>query len=273
MPMGVGMPTCTSTCCIPDAITFAGKTQDEVFAAALPQKPHMGGALNLAVGVPDELEAQDMKKNMIVFRNDRAPTEMGGTALSDRIASAGTQNRFSPRAVDSCTMLNDLDFLATPEWQTMPQPTTSAIEEKLLKEAESVSQETAYPVALRALWHNCPDALEVALRRVEGLALSEVQARDKRFMGQKLEFTRIRQRFVALCIEFRSSGSPTEGSKARLREGVEAVEERCLTLMAVQPDEQVTQLPGLIQKRDTIMLQSRIRTITAQLLPGWVTTC
>merc|ERR1719408_355202 len=150
----------------------------------------------------------------------------------------------------------------------MPQSTRSALEEGLIKEAESATQEKAYAVALKALWHNCPDALEVALRRVEGLNLSEVQARDKRFMAQKLEFTRIRQRFVALCVEFRSSGPPADASRAALTAGLEEVEQRLQGLMGEQLDEQVTQLPGLIQKRDTIMLQARIRTIAKRLLDG-----
>merc|ERR1719235_484824 len=82
-------------------------------------------------------------------------------------------------SVDSCTMLNDLDFLATPEWQTMPQAVPSAMELKLREEAETATQEKAYAVALK-----------VALNRVEGLNLDEVQARDKRFMAHKLEFTK-----------------------------------------------------------------------------------
>merc|ERR1719235_1081071 len=169
-------------------------------------------------------------------------------------------------SVDSCTMLNDLDFLATPEWQTMPQAVPSAMELKLREEAETATQEKAYAVALKALWHNCPGALEVALNRVEGLNLDEVQARDKRFMAHKLEFTKVRQRFVAMCIEYRSSGQAEASGSERYQAGLAEVEERLRHLINDQPDEQVTQLPGLIGKRDTIMLQSRIREISTKLL-------
>lgn len=255
--MGVGSPSCTAACCLPDALTFAGKSQEEVLGAH--RHSITNGTMNLSVGIPDELDGRENKSNMIIFRNDRAPAEMCGTPRSAR-------ERFS-NGVDSCTMLNDLDFLATPEWQTMPHPTPSALENNLLVEAESASPDAAYSVALRALWHNAPDALEVALRRAEGSPMTDAQARDKRFMEQKLEFTRIRQRFVVRCIDFRTSGT-SEASSITLRAGVAEIEERIEKLMVAQPDEQMTQLPGLIGKRDTLMLQARIRTITGQLLAG-----
>jgi len=275
--MGVGMPTCTAACCLPDNFTMAGKTQDDVFDGG-----HVAGNLHSAlgprqykprsevagiVGVADELREQSMKENMLVFRDNGAPSGNGPDLKKPSPPhSAPTREPIFHAAADSCTMLNDLDFLSTPEWQTMPQPTPSALEEKLLQEAETAPQESVYPIALRSLWHNCPDALEVALRRVDGFTLTEVQASDRKFMEQKLEFTRIRQRFVAHCIAFRSSGPPSEASKAALQVGVSEVEERCSNLMAAQPDEQKTQLPGLIQKRDTLMLLTRIRTIARQLL-------
>jgi hypothetical protein len=164
-------------------------------------------------------------------------------------------------------MLNDLDFLTSPEWQTMPESIPSVLEKNLLKEAEVASPDAVYTIALKALWHNCPDAMEVALQRLEDSMIPEAQASDIQFMKQKLEFTRIRQTFVAQCIEYRSSGPATESSIATLRSGIEAIEERCKQLMTAQPDEQMTQLPGLISKRDTIMLLSRIRDISAKLLP------
>jgi len=263
--MGVGLSTCASTCCVPDALSFRGKMQDDAIGGKHGCATE-ASSINLAVGVPDELGPVGDKGNMLVFRDDRPPEMSGtpcGTPRSGRRAQGGAAEFAT--AVDSCTMLNDLDFLATPEWQTMPPTNPSELEEKMLKEAETASLDKVYNVALKALWHNCPDALEVGLRRAEGSPLSEDQARDKRFMAQKLEFTRIRQRFVALCMDFHGSGAPTEASKSSLRSGVAEVEERCTKLMAAQPDEQMTQLPGLIGKRDTLMLQTRIRTIAAKL--------
>lgn len=299
-PMGLGLPTCTAACCLPDGFSFSGKSQDDVLTGGM-HNGMMGNTMKASsLNLHDEVELHDdNKQNMIVFRNDRAPepaithgqiggcreaepaigtnsddfykrakTEMPTISSDTEYRSAKTEPASYAFAADSCSMLNDLDFLTDPEWQTMPQPSRSSLEEELIKEAESVSLEKAYTVALKSLWHNCPDALEVALKRVEDLPLSEVQARDKRFMAQKLEFTRIRLKFVAYCIEFRSSGPATEVSEVMLRTGVAGLEEMLEQLMAEQPDEQMTQLPGLIQKRDTIMLQARIRTITKKLLTG-----
>lgn len=298
-PMGLGLPTCTAACCLPDGFSFGGKSQDDAFHGGM-RSGRMSHTMKASpLNFHDEVELHDdNKQNMIVFRNDRAPEPAirhgvaGGWREAEpatgtnpdssfkraktempTISAAGEDRRSQTEAsyefaADSCSMLNDLDFLTDPEWQTMPQPSRSALEEGLIKEAETVLPEKAYAVALKSLWHNCPDALEVALQRVEDLPLSEAQARDKRFMAQKLEFTRIRQRFVAYCIEFRSSGPATEASEVTLRTGIAGLEEMLELLMAEQPDEQLTQLPGLIGKRDTIMLQARIRTIIKKLLTG-----
>jgi hypothetical protein len=249
-----GLPAC----CLPDALNVAAK-QDEVFSRNFVKKPpastDMVGPLNLAMGINDEHDSYGHKDaNPLVFRDDRAPE--GSPPMSIR------------PAIDSCAMLCDLDFLTSPEWQTMPEAGRSELEEKLLLEAETASEDSVYAAALKALWHNCPDALEVALRRAKDVPMAEAQAQDALFMAQKLEFTRIRQQFVAECIKFRSSGAPTESSVATLQVASVNIDKRCSTLMDVQPDEQMTSLPGLITKRDTIMLQSRIAAISKQLLNG-----
>jgi len=251
-----GLPAC----CLPDGLNVAAK-QDEVFSRTFAQKPRdmrpadMVGTLNLAIGLNDEFApCPEKNSNLLVLRDDRAPESSPPMSAT--------------RAMDSCAMLCDLDFLTTPEWQTMPDVTLTATEEKLLQEAETTSEDAVYAVALRALWHNCPDALEVALRRAKDVPMAEAQAQDAVFMAQKLEFTRIRQLYVAGCINFRSSGTPTETSVAALQAGGAAMEARCSKLMDVQLDEQMTSLPGLISKRDTLMLQSRMTTITKQLVNG-----
>lgn len=261
--MGLGLPKCGS--CLPDSISLAkdGDRQEE----ALPSEHRR--AYDTAGQLVDEHAAiTPLSDSAIVFQDDRAThgymQPAGTPAQTDvvpRYAKADATPRFEYGA-DSASMLNDLDFLASPEWQTMPPVTTTALDEKLLTEAKEAAFGTAaYPVALRALWHNCPDALEVALQRLDMASLSEAQARDAEFMLQKLEFTRIRQEFVALCYEFRGP----EGSLMSFQKGVARTEERCEKLMARQPDEQFSQLPGLVQKRDTIMLLSRIRAIFARL--------
>lgn len=185
-------------------------------------------------------------------------------------APESSYDRSYERAADSATMLNDLDFLESPEWQTMPKILTAAeqYEEVLVQEAKDVETGMpAYRVALKALWHNCPDALEIALDKIDIGSLPDPgQASDAEFMAQKLEFTRIRQGFVSLCHRFHQS-SNSEGQNAdNLKAGVSMIEARIEELLARQPDEQMSQLPGLIGRRDTIMLQSRIRDISRKLL-------
>lgn len=268
--MGLGFPKCGG--CLPDAISFA--TGSDRLEEALTGSE--GRAKYDAVGqLSDEHTLPARDSDMIIFREDQAPC--GPSPVRPPVPDASSNRLPAPSAVqrndmpgppcfeygaDSASMLNDLDFLTSPEWQTMPPSSTSVLDDKLLAEATAAAPGTsAYPVALRALWHNSPDALEVALKRLDMSALTEAQARDAEFMQQKLEFTRIRQEFVALCVKFRGP----DGSAIVLQKGVARTEERCSKLMAAQPDEQCSQLPGLVQKRDTIMLLSRIRAIYARL--------
>jgi|Transcript_116874 hypothetical protein len=244
-------------CCLPEGLNVAAK-QDEVFSRSVVKKPtnaDMVGTLNLAMGVNDEL-APCLRKdsNVLVLRDDRAPESSPPMSMRP--------------AMDSCAMMCDLDFLTAPEWQTLPEAGPNALEDKLLQEAETTPEDAVYAVALRALWHNCPDALEVALRRAKDVPMAEAQAQDALFMAQKLEFTRIRQQYVAECIKFRSSGAPTQTSVAAFQCVAASIEARCSKLMDSQHDEQMTSLPGLITKRDTIMLQSRMTAITKQLVVG-----
>mmetsp|Transcript_4117 Transcript_4117/g.7453 ORF Transcript_4117/g.7453 Transcript_4117/m.7453 type:complete len:273 (-) Transcript_4117:31-849(-) len=263
--MGLGLPKCGS--CLPDAISFAKDSdrQEESLSSSVGRD-----AYDAAGQMVDEhTTVTPVTDCDVIFQDDRAlntayvqaKPSVPAKAAPVAVAAHVTSHHFEYGA-DSASMLNDLDFLASPEWQTMPPATTTALDEKLLTEArEAAIGSAAYPVALRALWHNCPDALEVALQRLDAASLGEAQARDAELMSQKLEFTRIRQEFVALCYEFRGP----EGSLMGLQKGVASAEERCEKLMARQPDEQFSQLPGLVQKRDTIMLLARIRTIYARL--------
>jgi len=243
-PMGAVLPRC----CLPDAMMLAAKTHGEVdfdTAGEWNKFEKEGGPLVFNVGDEMQPNANQQDSTMIVFHDDR---------------SQPTQDY----AADSASMLNDLDFLTSPEWQTLPQTSDRAIHDVLLKEAEVATPGSAsFTIALKALWHNSPDALDVALKRLDYSTLSESQARDACYMAQKLEFTRIRLRFVALCLEFHK-----DRAAAPLQLGVEAAEQQCAELMAAQPDEMRSQLPGLVTKRDTIMLLARIRQISAQLLSG-----
>ena len=85
---------------------------------------------------------------------------------------------------------SDLDVLSTQAWQTLGQRDVTEEREPL---AEAHRGSAAYAIALRALWMNCHDALEVALNTVR---------KELLFMSQKLEFTPIRQQFVCLCRGF-----------------------------------------------------------------------
>lgn len=198
-------------------------------------------------GCPAEaLEQEQRDPNVIVLCGAKATQH----------SALGTRDY----AADTASMLSDLDFLASSEWQTLPAPSESALDASLLQEVDSAAPgSAAYPIAMKALWHNCPDALEAALKRLDYSVLSEAQVRDANFMAQKLEFTRIRQRFVARCGEFQR-----DRDLAKLQSGVVAAEKQCSKLMAAQPDEMRSQMPGLISKRDTIMLLVRIREIAAK---------
>ena len=124
---------------------------------------------------------------------------------------------------DSAALLSDLDVLATQAWQTLGQRDT-AEERELLAEAVAAHHgSAAYAIALRALWMNCPDALEVALDTVR---------KELLFLSQKLEFTRIRQQFVCLCRDFHM------GCKD-VSDGAALVMERCRRLADAQQEYKV----------------------------------
>merc|ERR1719387_188025 len=122
---------------------------------------------------------------------------------------------------------------------------------------------------MKALWHNCPDAQEQALQKVGDPASlpDQQQQRDYQYMEQKLHFTRLRQKFVGACKRFKSAGGNLgRGSPRQLRSDVALLETECEKLIAQQPDEQMSMLPGLIGKRDSIMLLSRMQDIVKKLL-------
>lgn len=230
------------------------------------------------------------------------------TAGSDRPSSrrrseaAPQPNDFGgfPVRADSAALLSDLDVLATAAWRTLPAQENPEREQELISRARAASHgHAAYGVALQALWHNCPDALEAAL----GVVQPELE-----LLTHKLLFTRIRQDFVNLCREYHDvaaaapppraasyaglgldavAGAPSvtgigSGVSGELRaaavaanrtvagqllvEGAAALDARCERLIQTQPDEQTCFLPGLISKRDTYLLRDRIRDITRDLL-------
>lgn len=113
----------------------------------------------------------------------------------------------------------------------------------------------AYDLAQQALWHNCPDALEVAL----GLVQQETQR-----MEHKLRFTRIRQRFVALCHAFHSGGKSASIDEFRTQTSL--VEKECVALIESQLQEQKNALPGLITRRDTILLHRRMQEVVKRII-------
>jgi len=166
-------------------------------------------------------------------------------------------------APDSAAMVIDLEKLTAPGAQrSVTARPKSSQDQALLREAQITSPgDPLYNVAMKALWHGCPDVLELALSRLDRSLLSEDQQRDANLMAQKLEFVRIGQQFVALCHEFHKGGSA-----AALRAGAAMVEHRCERLMSSQPERQQSRLPGLITRRDTILLHSKIQSITRNLV-------
>lgn len=162
---------------------------------------------------------------------------------------------------DSASMLNDLDLLLSNDWQRIPDPFANAMDTEMCRQVETLSDPDVYNLTLRALWSNCPFAMEAGLNRLEKCDLTEQQARDCQYMRNKLEFTMLRLKFVALCCRYRS-----DSNKEALESGVKLIDERCSRLIADQPDEQYSQLPGLVTKRDTIMLLSRVRLISSRLM-------
>mmetsp|Transcript_21180 Transcript_21180/g.59263 ORF Transcript_21180/g.59263 Transcript_21180/m.59263 type:complete len:313 (-) Transcript_21180:66-1004(-) len=154
---------------------------------------------------------------------------------------------------DSSALLSDLDVLSTSAWQTLPSQTNSEKERELVASALSAEHgAAAYAVALQALWHNCPDALEAALGRLR----PEVE-----LLEQKLEFTRIRQEFVFVCTAFHTSPCAQALSTCAA-----TLQERCIKLAASQPVDHCVSLPGLVCRRDTLLLRDRIHNITEQLV-------
>jgi hypothetical protein len=152
--------------------------------------------------------------------------------------------------------MTDLDALATPEWQTVPSVDNEEKEAELTARAqEAATGSVAYAVAQQALWHNCPDALETALDYVR---------QETELMDHKLQFTRIRQQFVSACQDFHRSDKPS--SLEGFRERAASVDKQCVALMERQPFEQSLNLPGLITRRDTILLQQRIRDISKRII-------
>lgn len=250
--MGSALPKC----CLPDSIVLAQRIEPDAESNPSTQaypSTQAGDHRKLCLAAAEPSRAQ--------------PPQPPGGGSSPRLP------KYSPhaRAADSATILNDLDFLVNPEWQTMPQADEAnmAQERQLSEEAEAatIGSAAAYTVAMKGLWHNCPDAMEIALSKVTPETLSPLQVKDAEFMRQKLEFTRIRQRFVSTCIEFHKCGPDDRaGGLNVLTRGMEEVERRALNLIALQPDELESQLPGLISKRDTIMLLSRVRDIHKELL-------
>lgn len=180
-------------------------------------------------------------------------------------------------ALDSARLLSDGDLveaLASPAWQTCPgggkwgspEDEVGELDAELTRRARAAESGCdAYCVALQALWHNCPEALETALGTVRA---------ETELMAQKLEFTRIRQRFVALCRRFRSHASARDaggGAVAPLSEadflaGVEELRRCCDRLFKAQDAEQACGLPGLVTSRDTVLLASRISEVSARLV-------
>lgn len=175
--------------------------------------------------------------------------------------STGIRNAHPPGgedhvvAADSATLLGDLDILATSEWQSLGCQSVKMEEELIARTQAANCGFEAYAVALQALWHNCPVALGGAL---------DVVGREIRLMTQKLEFTRIRQCFVDLCQRFRACGGPLAQVSQFLAD-VATVQKRCEALLELQIAEKKSALPGLVTKRDTVLLQSRIRDISTQL--------
>lgn len=241
-------------CCTPDTCCLP---KDAVVAHRAHYDPDCGDVARIDAVIPKCLAVGDERLGAAIMGTDLLLTPLQAVPAAPP----------SPPAADSCALLSGLDFLTQAEWQTAPLEEFSTEDEALQLEAMAAGDAAAaHAVALKSLWHNCPRALEAALGRFDRAQLCESKALDAALMGQKLEFTQIRLQFLKCCRTFALGGGPEE-----LRKAVAEVESRCDCLIAAQADEQESALPGLISRRDTIMLASRIQEIAEKLLAdaGW----
>lgn len=273
--MGAALPHC----CLPESLIIANAVQSEQSLAPLTPADSVvttGKGNGEPSLVPLGAEAGQAKA--CGSRPNGAP--LGRLKLSAPSPRTGPTNagpsstprpQLSP-AVDSASLLSGLDLLASPEWQTMPLEKVNPDQEALMHEIEAAQEgKPCLSLAMRALWHNCPDALEVALQRLGPFdALQPDEQKNAEFMKQKLEFTRLRQDFVAACRQFHEDGRGGAVTAATRAESLRAkgreFEARGSDLAARQPHEQESMLPGLIGRRDTIMLLARMKDVEEKLL-------
>lgn len=179
-----------------------------------------------------------------------------------------------PPAVDSAALVTDLGRLAMAQGRVSLAAGSSrpdgergaAMRARLLKQAEEAPRGAAsYPLALQALWNGCPDALDIALQRLEPVELADEQRRDAELMADALDFMRIGQLFLSNCHQFHKTAD-----SAFLQAGLEVCEKRCAALIAHQPERLESRLPGLVGRRDTAMLSAKMRATVAKLIEGAV---
>lgn len=140
------------------------------------------------------------------------------------------------------------------EWQ-VPARTESETEElNAFLESNQTSPRTIFNFALKALWRNWIDSLETAIKALEQHPLDdEAKLKDVEYMSHKLEFTRIRQDVIVCCATYHENTDL--GSFVQT---AELLGKRCDALAHEQSDDMASALPGLIPRRDTMMLRSRI---------------
>eukprot|EP00298_Acanthocystis_sp_HF-20_P008375 c17643_g1_i1.p1 GENE.c17643_g1_i1~~c17643_g1_i1.p1 ORF type:complete len:145 (-),score=40.07 c17643_g1_i1:155-589(-) len=111
-----------------------------------------------------------------------------------------------------------------------------------------------YDLTLKSLWKNWIDALEIGLQKLTKFKIVEEQKiLDLQFMKHKLDFTRIRQSFVIALKRYIQ-----DSNFEKLKEEAKALIFRCEKLAESQPEDVFSALPGIIPRRDTMMLQGRI---------------
>eukprot|EP00300_Choanocystis_sp_HF-7_P005439 c14081_g1_i2.p1 GENE.c14081_g1_i2~~c14081_g1_i2.p1 ORF type:complete len:234 (-),score=49.67 c14081_g1_i2:1014-1715(-) len=154
--------------------------------------------------------------------------------------------------MDSCEWL--ALRLKEVEWQVPDRTEVETEDLTAFQGRDETDPTTVYNFALKALWRNWIDSLEFALGVLKSKPIEEESRRnDVEYMSHKLEFTRIRQAMLLCCEAYRTTLNVDAFAKKSLE-----LCERCDRLSTAQSDDMASALPGLIPRRDTMMLKSRI---------------
>jgi hypothetical protein len=147
------------------------------------------------------------------------------------------------------------------EWHV---PERCQEETDMMTEIEALTNDQPaqiYDLTMKSLWKNWIDALELGLGRMKHFEITvEQQKLDLQFMTHKLDFTRIRQEVVTLCRK-----CIREKDFGTFEIEMQQFVVRCQDLASSQPEDLFSALPGIVPRRDTMMLQSRIEELVKKV--------